>query len=180
MQRYPSGKLMLIESGAGIMLRLCDGWDVQSCRAYFKNCALRAFEPRALQRQLTRISWLRRLWLACSLILTDSKYPSRNLDTLLEEQYGTTRSIMDYSKADAMGIKYGITLTTVGNSDTLVATNYNGIGQNRESTGKTSLNCAFNTSNGTRLYNSQTYEGATKNSALGDVSYDKHWYSIRD
>ncbi|KJZ67932.1 hypothetical protein HIM_12679 [Hirsutella minnesotensis 3608] len=78
--------------------------------------------------------WLHRLYLACSVILTDSKYPSKNLDRLLRDEYGIERSILDYSQADFMGIKYGITLTTVGNSETVIATNYNGVGQTRGST----------------------------------------------
>ncbi|PWI65014.1 hypothetical protein PCL_08373 [Purpureocillium lilacinum] len=117
--------------GVGILLRLCDGWDIQSCKEYFKESARRAFEPRPLQKLFRNVPWVRKLVLGCSLLLLNSKYPTDNLDSLLRDEYGATRTIMDHSKAKESGIKLGITLTSVGDTKAYIATNYNGVGQDR-------------------------------------------------
>lgn len=126
----------LTNLGAGILLRLCDGWDIQSCKDYFKESARRAFEPRPLQKLFRGIPWIRKVVLACSLLILDSKYPTANLDTLLQDEYSATRTIMDHSTANELGIKLGITLTSVGDTKAYIATNYNGVGQVRASAGK--------------------------------------------
>lgn len=133
------------------MLRLCDGWNIQSCKAYFTDSARRAFAPRTIQKYFKGIPWLHSLMLACSLLLTDSKYPSENLDSLLQDEYGTARSIMDCSTANEMGIMFGIILTTVRGTDTVVASNYNGVGENRKSSGKVVSTSLLTHSDGVRL-----------------------------
>ncbi|GJN87018.1 hypothetical protein PLIIFM63780_010600 [Purpureocillium lilacinum] len=40
---------------------------------------------------------------------------------------------MDHSTANELGIKLGITLTSVGDTKAYIATNYNGVGQVRAS-----------------------------------------------
>ncbi|KJZ68128.1 hypothetical protein HIM_12483 [Hirsutella minnesotensis 3608] len=119
--------------GAGIMVRLCDGWDVRSCREHFRKTARCAFKPRLLRRFLRSFPCLQKLFLAFSVLLTDSKYPTENLDGLLRQEFGSTRSIMDFSKANELGIMFGVTLTTCGQSDAVIASNYNGIGNARTS-----------------------------------------------
>lgn len=55
---------------------------------------------------------------------------------LLQDEYGGTRSIMDYSMANEAGIKFGFTLTSLGDTSTYIATNYNGVGQVSGTAGK--------------------------------------------
>ncbi|KAJ6436734.1 endonuclease/exonuclease/phosphatase [Purpureocillium lavendulum] len=43
------------------------------------------------------------------------------------------RTIMDHSEANESGIKFGITLTSVGDTKAYIATNYNGVGEDRAS-----------------------------------------------
>lgn len=133
-QRY----LALTCTGVGIMLKLCDGADVLSCRAYFKDSTRQAFRPRSALRYLKKLNvpWLYNFVLTFILMCTDSKYPSRNLDRLLEAEYGSHRRIMDHSLANETGITFGLTLTKAGSTDTVIVTNYNGVGAPRNSKGK--------------------------------------------
>jgi hypothetical protein len=120
------------------MLKLCDGHDIDDCREHFLYSAREAFKPRRFLRLFKENGWpwLYSGLLALTLLITDSKYPSGNLDSLLQAEYGLRRSIMDWSPATEMGISLGFTLTRVGGTKkTVIATNYNGVGDDHMSPG---------------------------------------------
>lgn len=58
-----------------------------------------------------------------------SKYSAQPLETILQDVYGNDRSIMDSKSLSEMGAMLGVTLTTVQDTSTLVATSYNGVGR---------------------------------------------------
>ncbi|OAA65111.1 Acyl transferase/acyl hydrolase/lysophospholipase [Akanthomyces lecanii RCEF 1005] len=117
------------------MIKLCDGTDVQACKPHFANSSQRAFQPRRILHslQMAGLNGLYNFALLLTLLFTDSKYPSSNLDRLLKEEYGEGRAMMDYSEASEMGIAFGFTLTKSGSTDTVIATNYNEVGAHRTS-----------------------------------------------
>lgn len=64
-------------------------------------------------------------------IFTDGIYPTRNLDTALQEVYGSDKTILDCSSATAMGIKIGIIASTM-KPEPFLFTNYNGLGDRED------------------------------------------------
>lgn len=65
-----------------------------------------------------------------------SKYSAQPLETILQDVYGSRRSIMNADALSGMGAMLGVTLTTVQGTNTLVATSYNGVGQRPHDEGK--------------------------------------------
>ena len=152
------------------MLRLCDGWDIQTCVAYFMDSARQAFEPRSILGYFRRIPWLYRAVEVGLTLLYDSKYPSNNLNALLQNEYGPRRSIMDHSWADEMGIKYGLTLTTADKTETVVASSYNGVGSERRSPGAyLDAGCILGVTETHRLCDVKAILGYAQHPTLGDV-----------
>ncbi|OBT60276.1 hypothetical protein VE03_10316 [Pseudogymnoascus sp. 23342-1-I1] len=60
----------------------------------------------------------------------DSVYSSRNLEAALQEAYTSTRGILDYSHASAIGTKIGITVSSM-EPKTSIFNNYNSQGNHR-------------------------------------------------
>jgi hypothetical protein len=131
---------------AGLGLYI-NGWSVEVCIAEFERLAKFAFQPwyqevfRLFSRLpflqlfkllpflnvLSRLSTARYLSKLCGILIslaTDSVYPSGNLDRALQEAYTTTKRILDYSPASAMGTYIGMTVSTM-EPKTFIFTNYN-------------------------------------------------------
>lgn len=64
-------------------------------------------------------------------MVTDGFYPARNLEAVLQEAFGSNKSILDYSSAAAMGTKIGITVSTMKPAP-FIFTNYNGLGDRED------------------------------------------------
>ena len=60
-------------------------------------------------------------------LFTDGIYPARNLETALQEVFGSDESILECSNATIMGTKMGIVASTM-KPEPFIFTNYNGIG----------------------------------------------------
>lgn len=120
-------------SGAIIACALfLNGWSVEDGIASFENLARLAFKP----RRSARIPVLSKIYEFVLSLLVDSRYPARNLETALREVFGSTRSIVDCSKASETGTMVGVPVTTVRDVKACVFTNYNGVGKREGSRGK--------------------------------------------
>jgi len=91
---------------------------VEDCIALYERVAKQAFK--------LHVRW------SCLAILlslfTDGIYPTRNLDRALQEVYGIRTTILDWSRATAMGIKIGVVASTM-KPEPFLFTNYNALGR---------------------------------------------------
>lgn len=113
-------------SGSIIVSGLCvNGWSIEECIRSFKSLSLSAFKPRLLsQLPLAKFGSLASIWQIGLSLLFDSKYESGNLEAALQNVFGSTKSLTDWSAATEMGIMVGITMATA-DGKTLVASNRN-------------------------------------------------------
>lgn len=105
------------------------GWDIQDCLAICRIIAQKTFEPRlSVMSQIKRLPCVR-IWLqnALSLIL-DSRYSSKNLEEVLQEIFGLTTTMADWSYANENGIHVGFPITSIDDAATILINNYNSIG----------------------------------------------------
>ncbi|KAK3933650.1 acyl transferase/acyl hydrolase/lysophospholipase [Diplogelasinospora grovesii] len=117
-------------SGAIIAFALyANGWPIEDCIVCFESLARLAFQP----RPSCRIPILAMVYEFLVSLLVDSRYPARNLESALQRVFGSTRSIIDCSKASEMGAMVGMPVTTIRDASACVFTNYNGVGQREES-----------------------------------------------
>ena len=119
--------------GAIIASALCvNGWTVKDCIASFENLSRLAFRP----RRPCGIPVLSKIYEFIASLLVDSRYPARNLETALRMVFGSSRSVIDYSKAVEMGTMLGMPVTTVRDASPCVITNYNAVGEREHGSGK--------------------------------------------
>ncbi|KAH7303139.1 acyl transferase/acyl hydrolase/lysophospholipase [Stachybotrys elegans] len=115
-------------SGAIIACALfINGWSIEDCIASFESLSRLAFTP----RWSCWIPLLSKIYDFILSILADSRYPARNLEKALQEVFGLTRTMIEYSNASEMGTMIGVPVTTIRDAAPCVFTNYNGVG-NRE------------------------------------------------
>ncbi|KAH7303728.1 acyl transferase/acyl hydrolase/lysophospholipase [Stachybotrys elegans] len=115
-------------SGAIIACALfINGWSIEDCIASFESLSRLAFTP----RWSCWIPLLSKIYDFILSILADSRYPARNLEKALQEVFGLTRTMIEYSNASEMGTMIGVPVTTIRDAALCVFTNYNGVG-NRE------------------------------------------------
>lgn len=113
-------------SGAIIAFALfVNGWPIEDCISSFENLAHLAFKP----RPSNWIPFLSKIYEFAISLLVDSRYPARNLEAALRMVFGSTRSIIDCSKASEMGAKVGMPVTTIRDVSACVFTTYNGVGK---------------------------------------------------
>ncbi|KAI1856697.1 uncharacterized protein JN550_013691 [Neoarthrinium moseri] len=105
-------------------------WSIEECTEYFDMFARVAFQPRWWWLKVPFLSAV--LQMVASL-LADSRYSSKNLETILQDVMGT-RSLMDCTSGAARGTKLGITVTTIRDARACVFTSYNGAGERRHDT----------------------------------------------
>ncbi|KAI1316415.1 hypothetical protein F5Y16DRAFT_420638 [Xylariaceae sp. FL0255] len=111
-------------SGGLIVLAIMlQGIRVAKCIQVFRALAGKAFLSR-FGRSESIISR------ALNLLVTlfrDCKYPSRNIENALKEQFGRDATMFDHSPAAARGAKVGITMTGVPGGEYMIS-NYSGLG----------------------------------------------------
>ncbi|KPA36561.1 patatin phospholipase [Fusarium langsethiae] len=110
-----------------------NGWTVDECIQYLDVLALLSFQKHMIIRLcLFMVQLLPLMPSLVELVLSlaiGSKYSAQPLETILQDVYGSRRSIMDADALSDMGAMLGVTLTTVQGTNTLVATSYNGVGR---------------------------------------------------
>ncbi|KAM0209837.1 hypothetical protein ACHAQD_011014 [Fusarium lateritium] len=110
-----------------------NGWTVDECIQYLDVLALLSFQKHMVIRLcLFMVQLLPLMPSLVELVLSlaiGSKYSAQPLKTILRDVYGSRRSIMDSNALGDMGAMLGVTLTTVQDTNTLVATSYNGVGR---------------------------------------------------
>ncbi len=100
-----------------------NGWSIEDCIDHFERLAKQAFE----RRYFSYLQWLFRLRTILISLITDGIYPARNLEAILQNVFGSDKSILDCSGATAMGSKIGITVSSM-KPQPFLFTNYNGLG----------------------------------------------------
>lgn len=108
-----------------------NGWSVEDCIASFEDLSRLAFKP-SLSCWIPILS---NLYAFISSLLFDSKYSAGNLETALRMAFGSTRSIMDCSKASEFGTLVGMPVTTIRDVRPCISTNYNGAGKRDNNSG---------------------------------------------
>ena len=109
-------------------LALChNGWSVEDCLDQFERLTKQAFEL----HHFSYFRWLSQLRAILISLITDGIYPARNLEAVLQEVFGSDKSILDCSSATAMGTKIGITVSTMKPAP-FIFTNYNGLGDRED------------------------------------------------
>lgn len=115
-------------------------WPIEKCIEYFEMSSRLAFERRHLFRlfvslfgDLPVISPAVQFIIS---LLVDSKYSAKKLEMIQQDVYGQDRSIVDSKEANEMGVLLGVTLTSTDDTSTFVVTNYNGVGERHDSSGK--------------------------------------------
>ncbi|KAM0347532.1 hypothetical protein ACHAP4_011332 [Fusarium culmorum] len=110
-----------------------NGWTVDECIQYLDVLALLSFQKHMVIRLcLFMVQLLPLMPSLVEFVLSlaiGSKYSAKPLETILQDVYGNHRSIMDSKSLSEMGAMLGVTLTTVQDTSTLVATSYNGVGR---------------------------------------------------
>ncbi len=116
--------ILILFAGGISSLALChNGWSVEDCIDHFEYLAKQAFEL----HHFSYFRWLSRLRAILISLITDGIYPAHNLEVVLQEVFGSNKSILDCSSATSMGIKIGITVSTMKPAP-FIFTNYNGLG----------------------------------------------------
>jgi hypothetical protein len=117
-----------------------NGWTVDECIQYLDVLALLSFQKHMIIRLcLFMVQLLPLMPSLVGLVLSlaiGSKYSAQPLETILQDVYGSRRSIMNADALSDMGAMLGVTLTTVQGTNTLVATSYNGVGRRPHDEGK--------------------------------------------
>lgn len=115
-----------------ILALFINGWPVNHCIDQFEILAKSAFEP----RRLPYLPVFSRIYALLMAFLTDGYYPVHNLEEALKKVFGSERSILDCSHATATGVKIGLPVTTIQRAFPCLFTNYNGVGNRPEDSGK--------------------------------------------
>lgn len=92
----------------------------------FERTAKMAFQ----RRDPLHFGWIYQLYILLRSLVTGSMYPTRMLESLLQEAYGSEK-ILDCSTASAMGIDIGVTVTSM-KPEPFLLTNYNGVGDRED------------------------------------------------
>ncbi|KAI9896004.1 hypothetical protein N3K66_009073 [Trichothecium roseum] len=101
----------------------------QGLLSAFESLSQTAFRPRPLLMGPLSTFFLPSSWWAfVNSLLFDGRYPAVNLESALKGVFGSERSILDSSAATERGVMVGMPIAT-NSSDTIIATNYNGVGR---------------------------------------------------
>jgi len=113
------------ETGGIIVLALfVNGWSVDKCAESFEQLAKLAFQSRPSPR-IPILSPIANFLVS---FFADGRYSPDNLEAALQDTFGHDRSILDCSRATAIGTRIGLPVTTIRDVSTYVFTNYNGVG----------------------------------------------------
>ncbi|EDN92146.1 hypothetical protein SS1G_08008 [Sclerotinia sclerotiorum 1980 UF-70] len=122
----------LIVLGAIVALKLCVmGWSIEKCIERAEHFAKFAFQPRLMSHIPAFIRSIPGFSAFVSFLVSyfaDGCYSADYLEEILQEEFGTERSILDCSNATATGTRIGIPVTTIQDTSTCIFTNYNAIG----------------------------------------------------
>ncbi|KAA8895327.1 acyl transferase/acyl hydrolase/lysophospholipase [Sphaerosporella brunnea] len=113
-------------SGGLIILGLfLNGWSVSHCLKQFLSLAKNAFHPRKLF-----VPFMRKLADIIVAFITDSRYNARGLESVLQETFGESRSMLDWSTKQ-YSTKIAVTATTVNGTLPCLFSNYGSSDQAR-------------------------------------------------
>ncbi|EGX47261.1 hypothetical protein AOL_s00091g5 [Orbilia oligospora ATCC 24927] len=116
-------------SGGLIILGLMiNAWSVSKCEVEFERLSRLIFQNKSAWKCLPLIWKLHRFihsWLG------ESKYSNNDMECFLKATYGKSQAMLDWSYANKIGTKVGITVTSVPRSSACILCNYSGFTKTR-------------------------------------------------